>query len=207
MRIIIDPKTPKPRAVSRVAEILSRGGVVVYPTDTVYGLGCCISNKKGIDRINSIKASVKPRSIMLSDLKTISRYAKVSNEAYRFIRTLLPGPYTMVLPATRLVPRLLQSNRKAIGIRIPDHWFCRMVIEEIGEPIITTSVPLSHEQLHIDPIEIERHLGHCVDVIVDSGILPDVPSTIISLEADAPEIIRKGLGGVDMLEGSERTVV
>ncbi len=200
MRILIDPNTPKPRIVKRVAEILSRGGIIVYPTDTVYGLGCCMTNKKGIDSINSIKAAVKPRSIMLADLKEISRYAKVSNEAFRFIRTLLPGPYTFILPATRLVPRLLQTKRKAIGIRIPDHWFCRAIIEEVGEPIITTSVPLSHERRHIDPIEIEDHLGHRVDAVIDSGILPDIPSTIISMETDSPEIVREGLGDISMFQ-------
>jgi tRNA threonylcarbamoyl adenosine modification protein (Sua5/YciO/YrdC/YwlC family) len=200
VRIPIDPKTPKPRVVKRVAEILDKGGIIVYPTDTVYGLGCCISNKKGIDTINSIKASVKPRSIMLSDLKAISRYAKVSNEAFRILRSLLPGPYTFILPATRLVPRLLQTNRKSIGVRIPDHWFCQAIVEEVGEPIITASVPLSHERLHIDPIEIERHLGHRVDAVVDSGILPDVPSSIISLETDTPVVLREGLGRVDMFQ-------
>lgn len=200
MRILIDPNTPKPRVVKRVAEILSHGGIIVYPTDTVYGLGCCMTNKKGIDAINSIKAAVKPRSIMLADLKEISQYAKVSNEAFRFIRTLLPGPYTFILPATRLVPRLLQTKRKAIGIRIPDHWFCRAIVEEVGEPIITTSVPLSHERRHIDPIEIDDHLGHLVDAVIDSGILPDIPSTIISMETDSPEIVREGLGDISMFQ-------
>lgn len=200
MRILIDPRAPKPRTVKRIAEILEKGGIIVYPTDTVYGLGCCISNKKGIDRINSIKAAVKPRSIMLADLKSISTYAKVSNEAFRILKSLLPGPYTFILPATRLVPRLLQTNRKSIGVRIPDHWFCQAIVEEVGEPIITASVPLSHERLHIDPVEIDRHLGHRVDAVVDSGILPDIPSSIISLETDTPVVLREGLGSVDMFQ-------
>jgi tRNA threonylcarbamoyl adenosine modification protein (Sua5/YciO/YrdC/YwlC family) len=199
MRILIDPVKPKPRTVKRVAEILSEGGIIVYPTDTVYGLGCSITNKKGIDKINTIKASIKPRSIMFSDIKSISKYAKVSNEAFRLMKTLLPGPYTIVLPATRLVPRLLQSNRKSIGVRIPDHWFCQAIVDEIGEPIITTSVPLSYERLHIDPLEIEADLGHMVDAIVDSGILPDIPSTMISLETDTIQVIREGQGPVDIL--------
>lgn len=199
MRILIDPVTPKPRAVKRVAEILLEGGIIVYPTDTVYGLGCSITNKKGIDKINSIKASIKPRSIMFADIKSISKYAKLSNEAFRILRTLLPGPYTIVLPATRLVPRLLQSNRKSIGVRIPDHWFCKAIVDEIGGPIITTSVPMSNEQLHIDPVEIDADLGHLVDAIVDSGILPDVPSTMISLEKDSPVVVRQGLGPLDIL--------
>ncbi len=198
MRILIDPFTPKPRVVKRIAEILSAGGIIVYPTDTVYGLGCCITNKKGIDKINAIKASVKPRSIMFSEIKCISKYAKVSNEAFRIMKNLLPGPYTIVLPATRLVPRLLQSNRKSIGVRIPDHWFCKAIVDEIGEPIITTSVPLSHERLHIDPVEIDADLGHIVDAVVDSGILPDIPSTMISLETDTVEVIREGQGPLDI---------
>ena len=199
MRIIIDPTTPKPRAVKRVAEILLGGGIIVYPTDTVYGLGCFITNKKGIDKINTIKASIKPRSIMFSDIKSISKYAKVSNEAFRLMKTLLPGPYTIVLPATRLVPRLLQSNRKSIGVRIPHCWYCRAVVDEIDEPIITTSVPMSNERLHIDPVEIDTDLGHMVDVIVDSGILPDIPSTMISLETDTLQVIREGLGPLEIL--------
>jgi len=200
MRIMIDPKTPKPRTVSRVAEILKRGGIIVYPTDTVYGLGCCISNKHGIDKINTIKVSKKPRSIMLADIKDISMFAKVSNEAYRIMRILFPGPYTIILPATRLVPKLLQTNRKSVGVRIPDHWFCRAIVRETGEPIITASVPMTDEKLHIDPIEIEAHLGHMVDAIVDSGILPDIPSTIISMDTDTPEIVRRGLGPTDIFE-------
>ncbi len=137
---------------------------------------------------------------MLSDIKDISMFAKVNNEAYRIMRILFPGPYTIILPATRLVPRLLQTNRKSVGVRIPDHWFCRAIIQEVGEPIITTSVPMTDEKLHIDPIEIEAHLGHAVDAIIDSGILPDIPSTIISMDTDTLEIIRHGLGPTDMFE-------
>lgn len=198
MRILIDPMRPKPRVIRMVGDILREGGVIVYPTDTVYGLGCRITSKKGIDKINAIKASRKPRSIMFSDIKSISKYAKVSNEVFRIMKSLLPGPYTIILPATREVPRLLQSNRKSIGVRIPDHWFCSAIIEEIDEPIITTSVPMSHERLHIDPIEIETDLGHMVDAIIDSGILPDIPSTVISLETDTIEIIRQGLGTTEI---------
>jgi tRNA threonylcarbamoyl adenosine modification protein (Sua5/YciO/YrdC/YwlC family) len=204
MRIEIDPFRPRPRAVSQVADILKNGGIIVYPTDTVYGLGCMITNKQGIEKINVIKTSKKPKSIMLSDIKEISLYAKVSNEAFRLMRLLLPGPYTFILPATRLVPRLLQRGRKAVGVRIPDHWFCKAIVETVGEPIITTSIPLSDEQIHVDPLEIESQFGHMVDIIVDSGILPDIPSTILSLETDTLEIIRRGLGTTDMFELQER---
>jgi len=204
MRIEIDPFRPRPRAVSQVADILKDGGIIVYPTDTVYGLGCMITNKQGIEKINLIKTSKKPKSIMLSDIKEISLYAKVSNEAFRLMRLLLPGPYTFILSATRLVPRLLQRGRKAVGVRIPDHWFCKAIVETVGEPIITTSIPLSDEQIHVDPLEIESQFGHMVDIIVDSGILPDIPSTILSLETDTLEIIRRGLGTTDMFEPQER---
>lgn len=200
MRIEIDPYRPKPRAVSQVADILRKGGIIVYPTDTVYGLGCMITNKQGTDKINQIKTSKKPKSVMFSDIKEISQYAKVSNEAFRLMRLLLPGPYTFILPATRLVPRLLQRDRKAVGVRIPDHWFCRSIVETVGEPIITTSIPLSDERIHVDPLEIEEQFGHMVDIIVDSGILPDIPSTILSLETDTLEILRRGLGPTDMFE-------
>lgn len=200
MRIEIDPNRPKPRAVSQVADILKKGGIIVYPTDTVYGLGCMITNKQGIDKINQIKTSKKPKSIMFSDIKEVSQYAKVSNEAFRLMRLLLPGPYTFILPATRLVPKLLQRDRKAVGVRIPDHWFCRAIVETAGEPIITTSIPLSDELIHVDPLEIEAQFGHMVNIIVDSGILPDIPSTILSLETDTLEIIRRGLGPTEMFE-------
>jgi len=200
MRIMIDPAKPKPRVVSRLVDILNSGGIIVYPTDTVYGLGCSISNKKGIEKIQAIKRSHKPMSIMFADLKTISEYAKVSNEAFRLLRTLLPGPYTIIMPATRLVPRLLQSNRKSVGIRIPDHWFCQAVVSQLGEPIITTSVPMSNNRLHIDPLEIEADFGHAVDAVIDSGILPDVPSTVLSLETDQVDVIREGLGPLDFME-------
>ncbi|HOS96732.1 MAG TPA: L-threonylcarbamoyladenylate synthase [Deltaproteobacteria bacterium] len=202
MRIQIDPMRPKPRTAQQVAEILKDGGIVVYPTDTVYALGFIVSNKHGLDRISQIKASVKPKSIIFADIKDISEYAKVSNEAYRLMRLLFPGPYTLILPATRHVPRLLQSKRKSIGVRIPDHWFCRELVSQIGEPIITTSIPLTDDQIHIDPIEIEVHLGNRVEAIVDSGILPDIPSTVVSLETDSPEIVRYGLGPTDIFEAA-----
>ncbi len=200
MRVIIDPERPKPRVVDQVCKILQQGGVIVYPTDTVYGLGCMISNKKGIERIQTIKKSQKPKSIMLPDISTIGEYAKVSNESFRLIKSLVPGPYTFILPATRLVPKLLQSNRKSIGIRIPDHWFCLDILKQVGEPILTTSVPMSTEQLHIDPLMIENDFGHMVDAIVDSGILPDIPSTVLSMEDDNFEVVRTGLGPLDFIE-------
>jgi len=169
LRIIIDPSKPKPRIVKKVADVLSSGGIIVYPTDTVYGLGCSISNRKGIEKINTIKKSKKPKSIMLAD-------------------------------ATREVPRLLQSRRKSVGIRIPDHWFCTSLVSELGEPVITTTIPLPSGGTHIDPLEIEHDLGHLVDVVVDGGILPDSPSTVISVEDDKVEILREGLGKFPLIE-------
>jgi tRNA threonylcarbamoyl adenosine modification protein (Sua5/YciO/YrdC/YwlC family) len=200
MRIPIDPNVPKPRIVKRVADILHDGGIIVYPTDTVYGIGCSLSNKKGIEKINAIKGPHKPRSIMLADLKDISTYAQVDNNAFRLIRSLLPGPYAIILPATKLVPRLMQSNRKTIGIRIPDHWFCQALVVELGEPIITTSVPMGEDRLHIDPLEIEEDWGHVVDAIIDCGILPDIPSTVVSMETGKVQILREGRGKIDFLE-------
>jgi tRNA threonylcarbamoyl adenosine modification protein (Sua5/YciO/YrdC/YwlC family) len=199
MRIVIDPVRPSPRAVKRVSEIISSGGIVVYPTDTVYGIGCCLSNKKGADRINAIKKSNKPRSIMLSDLKNISMYALVSNKAFKVIKNILPGPYTVILPATRLVPRLLQSKRKTIGIRMPDHWFCKALVTELGEPLFTGSIPTQAGGFHVDPLQIEKDFGHMVDAIVDCGILADIPSTIISMETDEFQILREGLGSLSIV--------
>jgi len=200
MRIEIEPNVPKPRAVKRAVEILKADGIIVYPTDTVYGIGCRLSNKKGIDKLNDIKKGPdKPRSIMLSDLKEISLYANVDNNAFRLIKQILPGPYTVILPSTKLVPRIMQSNRKTIGIRIPVHWFCEMLIQELGEPIVTTSIPVGKQGFHVDPLEIEDQLGHMVDLIIDSGILPDEPSTVISLESGAIEILRQGRGEINFI--------
>jgi tRNA threonylcarbamoyl adenosine modification protein (Sua5/YciO/YrdC/YwlC family) len=200
MRIEIEPYIPRPRAVKRAVEVLKEGGIIVYPTDTVYGIGCRLSNKKGIDKINDVKKGPdKPRSIMLSDLKDISMYAHVDNNAFRLIRKLLPGPYTIIMPSTKLVPKIMQSNRKTIGIRIPDHWFCEMLIPELGEPIVTTSIPIGMAGRHVDPLEIEDSLGHVVDLIIDSGILPDEPSTVISLENGVIEILRQGRGTTDYI--------
>lgn len=200
MRIEVEPYIPKPRAAKRAADILRGGGIIVYPTDTVYGIGCMLSNKKGIDKINELKRGPdKPRSIMLSDLKDISMYAHVDNNAFRLIRKLLPGPYTIILPSTKLVPRIMQSNRKTVGIRIPDHWFCKMLVAELGEPIVTTSIPIGTQGRHVDPLEIEASLGHMVDLIIDSGILPDEPSTVISLEDGRIEILRQGGGPTEYI--------
>jgi len=199
MLLAINNQNPQMRLIRKAVDILRSGGIVIYPTDTVYGIGCNLSNKKGIDTINAIKGRHKPRSIMLADLKDISTYAQVDNNAFRLVRQLLPGPYTIILPATKLVPRLMQSNRKTIGIRIPRHWFCQDLVTELGEPVITTSVPMGEDKLHIDPLEIESDLGHVVDAVIDCGILPDIPSTVLSLEGGVVEIIRQGQGGTDFL--------
>lgn len=206
MRIPIEAHRPKPRVIQQVAEILMDGGIIVYPTDTVYALGCLVSNKHGLERISRIKASKKPKSIIFSDIKSVSEYAKVTNEAFRLMRLLFPGPYTLILPATRNVPRLLQSKRRSVGVRIPKHWLCTGLVESVGEPIITTSVPFTDERIHIDPVEIEEYLGHQVDAIIDGGILPDIPSTVISLETDTPQIVRYGLGPTDLIETAQETI-
>ena len=200
--LAINPDNPQVRLIRQVVEVLTGGGLIGYPTDTGYALGCDLYNLKGISRLYQIKRRPlsKPFSFICADLKNISGYAQVGNFAYKTMKRLLPGPYTFILPATRLVPRLLQRGRKAVGVRIPDHWFCKEIVETVGEPIITTSIPLSDEQIHVDPLEIESHFGHMVDVIVDSGILPDIPSTILSMETDTLEIVRRGLGPLDMFE-------
>lgn len=198
MILQINPINPQARHVTRVAEVLRAGGVIVYPTDTVYGLGCDIGSKKALERVRRIKKLNNKRhlSFVFSDLKTIADYAQVSDPAYKILRRYLPGPYTFVLKATRLVPRIVLTKRNEVGIRIPDNKICQALVSEMGNPILSSSVRLPDEQLLDDPVEIERIYKGQVDMVVDGGTLLPEPSSIISLLDDVPQIIREGKGDV-----------
>lgn len=186
------------RLLKKAAEILESGGLVIYPTDTVYGLGCDLHNKKGIDRIYEIKRTKKkqPLSFICANLKEISRYAVVSDFAYKTMKRCLPGPYTFILDASRLVPKTILPKRLTTGIRVPDNLICLALTAELGRPIISTSVEMEGEDFPGDPREIEKRWGHCVDLVIDGGIIPPSESTVISLIDDEVDIIREGQGDI-----------
>ncbi len=198
MLLNINPRNPERRKIRQVAEILRQGGVIGYPTDTVYGIGCSIFQKAGINRIYEIKGKDRhmPLSFICSDLKDISQYAQVSNYAYKTMKKLLPGPYTFILLATRLVPKIMLTKRKTVGIRVPDNPICLALVGELGHPIITTSVSKPDEQLYNDPQEIHDRLKGRLNVVIDGGTLMAEHSTIVDLTDEAPEIVRTGKGDV-----------
>ncbi len=196
------PDTVNYKAVKRAVEILRNDGVIVYPTDTIYGLGADLFSKKAMNRIMRIKheSIKKPLSFILPDLKDIATYANVPDYAYRIMRRVVPGPYTFVLPATRDVPKMLLYNRKQVGIRIPDAPLALAIIEELGNPILSTSVPIEDDlTYHTDPQEIFKLYGHDLDLIIDAGISFINPSTIVDFTVNPPEILRKGAGDVKAL--------
>jgi tRNA threonylcarbamoyl adenosine modification protein (Sua5/YciO/YrdC/YwlC family) len=199
--IEINPQNPQQRLIDRVVERLRDGAVIAYPTDTIYGIGCDITNKKAIERVYQIKQRPqhKPFSFLCSDLKNISRYAKVSNYAYKTMRRLLPGPYTIILEGSNEVPKMMLTKRKSAGIRVPDNPICMALIQTLGNPIISTSATTADGELLNQPWLIEERLGKLLDLVIDGGPVPGEPSSIISLIGDRPEVLRKGLGVVDIL--------
>jgi tRNA threonylcarbamoyl adenosine modification protein (Sua5/YciO/YrdC/YwlC family) len=192
----LDPDHLKGRPLARAAEVLREGGVIVYPTDTIYGLGCDITSKRAIERVRQLKGrdAKKPMSFVCADLTHISRYAQVSNYAYRILRRFLPGPYTFVLPATREAPRILQSRQQTVGLRIPDHPVPLELVRLLGNPILSTSANRSGLEVITRPEELEADLGGEVELILECGELPVLASSVISLVGDRPQILREGQG-------------
>jgi tRNA threonylcarbamoyl adenosine modification protein (Sua5/YciO/YrdC/YwlC family) len=199
----IHPETPEPRVVKKAAEVLAAGGIIIYPTDTVYGIGCSVADKNAIERIHLIKRrrADKPFSFVCSDLTHISEYAHVSNAAFKIMKHFIPGPYTFILPAARMkhLPRILVSKRKTVGVRVPDSPVTLAIIRALGHPILSTSVTIENGQLVNDPERIAELFNNSVDLILDGGILVSEPSTVLDLTGDAPVIVRKGAGDVSML--------
>lgn len=198
----INPQNPQDRLIRKVVEILKNGGVVVYPTDTYYGIGCDILNKKAIEKIYQLKQrdQSKPFSFICSGLKNISHYAKVSNYAYKTMRRLLPGPYTFILEGSRLVPKIMLTKRKTAGIRVPDNPICLKLVEELGNPIITTSATMPDGSIFNDASLIHDYFKGRIDLVIDGSVIPGQPSSVISLIDDIPEVIRKGMGDVSIFE-------
>lgn len=193
----INPYNPQPRLIGQVVDMLKKGGVICYPTDTMYGIGCDIYNSKAVNRVHRIKKRPKhkPFSFMCSSLKNISEYGHVGNTAYRMMRKNLPGPYTFVLPGTKLAPKIMLTSQKTVGIRVPDNPICLAIIEGLGNPVLNTSATLEEDQRQVvDGWDVADLFGNQVDLIIDGGqVYPD-PSTIISLIGDVPEILRHGKG-------------
>ena len=188
----INADNPQQRLINRVCEVLEEGGLIVYPTDTFYGIGCNLFNKRGIQLIYRLKNRPlkKPFSFLCDSLKEVSRYALVSNYAYKTMKRLLPGPYTFILEGTRLVPKIMLTKRKTVGIRVPDNKICLDIIRTFGRPIISTSAVFD------DPQSIKEAYGSFLDVIIDGGVLYQSPSSVVSLIDDIPEVIREGKGDV-----------
>ena len=200
MLLKINPVNPQERLIQRVSDIIKGGGIIAYPTDTFYGIGCDILNKKAIEKIYWLKqrSRNKPFSFICSGLTNISYYAKVSNYAYKTMKRLLPGPYTFILAGSRLVPKIMLTKRKFAGIRVPDHPICLELVKTLGNPIISTTASLPDGTALFDPSLIHDTFKKRLDAVIDGGPVPGKPSSVISLTNDIPEVIRQGLGDVSL---------
>ncbi len=195
MLLSLNPDNPQKRLISKVVQVLDQGGLIIYPTDTFYGIGCDLFNKKSIKQIYQLKRRplTKPFSFVCANLKDISLYAQVSNNAYRIMRRSLPGPYTFVLEGTRLVPKLMLTKRRTVGIRVPDNKICLAIVKSLGRPIISTSVNLD------EPSVIHDTYSSFVEIVIDGGVISHEPSTVVSLIDDNPEVIREGKGEINFI--------
>ncbi len=201
----IHPDNPQQRLIRQAVQIIDRGGLIIYPTDSSYALGCHIGDKRAMERIQRLRQldSKHHFTLVCSDLSEIGVYAKVDNSAYRLMKTLTPGPYTFLLPATSEVPRrLMNPKRKTIGVRVPDHHITHALLEELGQPIMSSTLiaPGASEPLD-DPDEIRDQYDKQVDLIIDGGHCGHEPTTVISLIQGPPEVLRHGKGDVGFLEG------
>ncbi|MBP9098017.1 MAG: threonylcarbamoyl-AMP synthase [Ferruginibacter sp.] len=198
MLLHLHPENPQPRLVKQVAECLKDGGVIIYPTDTIYGFGCDILQQKAIERICKIK-EIDPQKARLSficrDLSHLSDYTKsIDTPLYRVLKQYLPGPYTFILPASKQVPKILQSKKSTIGLRIPDNKICHDILDALGNPLLSASLPGEMVEEYTDPEVIYEKFQHQVDFVIDGGIGGMVPSTIIDCTSDNWEVTRQGLG-------------
>lgn len=192
----IDLRQVEPHDLQPAVDALSTGGVIIYPTDTIYGLGCDITDPQAIQRVQQIKGrdANKPMSFVCADLRDISRYARVSEYARGLLERCLPGAYTFVLPATDSAPDILTTGQRTVGLRIPDHPIPLALINALGAPILSTSANFSTQEVITEPRDLEKHMGELVDVIVTSGSLPVQPSSVVSLVGDKATVLRTGGG-------------
>jgi len=198
MFLEIHPENPQPRHIKAICECLLEGGVIIYPTDTIYGLGCDIFQQKAIERICRIK-NIAPAKAHLSficyDLSDLSKYTKsISTPLYRTLKTYLPGPYTFILPASRQVPKILKNRKNTIGLRLPDNLIARAIIKELSHPLLNASLPGETVEEYTDPVIMYENFRSMVDIVVDGGVGGTVPSTVIDCTREEPVVQRMGLG-------------
>lgn len=200
MLLEIHPEHPEPRKIQRAVEVLERGGLIGYPTDTVYGLGCDLMNKGAIERLYQVKGMQKQKSLafICHDLGDIAKYAVVDNWAYRILKRHLPGPYCFILPATREVPKIALSKQKTVGIRVPNHAVVTTLCRTLGRPIISTTAAGEDGEPMIDPSELRDHFKG-LDLVLDGGVGGMVPTTVVDLSEGRVDIVRAGAGSVDDL--------
>lgn len=198
----IHPENPQMRFINRAVEVLKDGGLIIYPTDTVYGLGCNIFHKQALERVYHIKKDLekKPPSFICSDLKDIAKYAKISTVVYRIMKHALPGAYTFILPTAREVPKKLWNKRKSVGIRIPNNLITQLLAKELGTPIVSTSVTNENGEILNDEETIKKYYGNAVDLMLYIGPIGMNPSTIVDYTDDTPEIIREGAGDTSIFK-------
>lgn len=206
MLLHLHPVNPQPRNIKTLVECLLDGGVIIYPTDTIYGLGCDIFQHKAVERICRIK-QVDPAKAQLSfvcyDLSDLSNYTKsISTPLYRMLKNYLPGPYTFILPASKLVPKILKSKKDTIGLRVPDNTIARCLVRELGHPILSSSLPGEMVEEYTDPEMIHDKFEKLVDIVVDGGIGGILPSTVIDCTGEEPVVVRKGLGPWEGVEAN-----
>lgn len=198
MIVQMNPDHPQPRKVDQIIDILKGGGLIAYPTDTVYGIGCDIFHKGAVERLHQLVRDVKGKNSQLAficrDLSNIAEYAHISDHAYRTMRRVLPGGYTFVLEATKLVPKVMLNKRKTVGIRVPDAQIPLELVHRLGNPIATTSAALPDGELIPDPWTLEDLYGHALDAVIDGGYLFPEPSTVIDFTTEPPTLIRQGKG-------------
>ena len=198
MLLRIHPIDPQPRLIRQVVEILRSGGIIIYPTDTVYGIGCDILQADAIERICRLKGIDSHKanlSFICNDLSHLSEYTKpISTPTFRLLKEHLPGPYTFILPASKLVPKILQSKKSTIGLRIPDNSIAMALVRELGRPILSTSLPGEQVEDTTDPDVMYENFGKQVDAVIDGGIGGMIPSTVVDCSTDLPKVIREGAG-------------
>ncbi|MDD6581551.1 MAG: L-threonylcarbamoyladenylate synthase [Bacteroidales bacterium] len=205
MFLKIYPENPNPREIQKAVNCLQNGGIIIYPTDTIYGIGCDIFKQKAIERITDLLGDKKKKDAMTFicyDLSNISDYTKpIANNIFKVMKRVLPGPYTFILEANNNVPKLLQSNKKTVGIRVPDNNIIREIVNQLGHPILSTSVKDDDQLVEYttDPELIYERFGDQVDIVIDGGYGDNVPSTIVDCTGDELEIIREGKGDIEQL--------
>jgi len=192
----IDPEHPQPRVVEKAVSVLSSGGLVALPTDTYYAVACDLFDKRAIERIYQLKQLPRTHelSFICADLAEVARYAMLDNAAFRVLRRKTPGPFTFVLPATRLVPDLLLRRQKTVGIRLPDSPVALEVVRRLSHPVVSTSAATPDGEVLIDARDVRDRLGHGLELVLDGGYRPAEPSTVVDLTGPEPRIVREGKG-------------